>query len=296
MNYHEAVLLNEAVDALVTTKDGIYIDLTFGGGGHSREILKRISSKARLFSFDQDDAVRQHLPEDQRFVLIASNFRYLMKYLQYYGVTKVDGILADLGVSSHHFDNDQRGFSYRSNSPLDMRMNRSQAVTAADILMNSDAKRLEFIFKEYGELTNARKLADRIVKERDVKNWKTCEEFSQWVEPMGYGKLTQYWAKVFQALRIEVNEEMESLQEALEQASNCLKREGRLVVISYHSLEDRMVKNALKAADTSQEDEFYGRKRLKFKPMVKETILPSEDELEKNSRSRSAKMRVGIKL
>ena len=230
----------------------------YGGGGHSKEILKRLDDEAFLFGFDQDDAVKANLPLDDRFIWIKSNFKYLKKYMEYFKIEKLDGVLADLGVSSFHFDEDGRGFSFQSQASLDMRMNQEQSLRAIDVLMNYSEAQLTAIFFEYGELTNAKKIAQRIVQDRKNRKWDSCISFAHWAEDFVYGKRNKWMAQLFQALRIEVNQELTSLQMLLEDATELLKPEGRLVIISYHSLEDRLVKNWMKKERSI--DMIYGRK------------------------------------
>lgn len=293
-NYHHVpVLLNESIEALVQDPSGVYLDVTYGGGGHSKEILRRLDDEAFLFGFDQDDAVKANLPLDDRFIWIKSNFKYLKKYMEYFKIEKLDGVLADLGVSSFHFDEDGRGFSFQSQASLDMRMNQEQSLRAIDVLMNYSEAQLTAIFFEYGELTNAKKIAQRIVQDRKNRKWDSCISFAHWAEDFVYGKRNKWMAQLFQALRIEVNQELTSLQMLLEDATELLKPEGRLVIISYHSLEDRLVKNWMKKERSI--DMIYGRKNYIFSSWSKHAIIPSEAEQEINSRSRSAKMRVATK-
>lgn len=291
--HHTPVLLSESIDALITNTDGVYVDATFGGGGHSREILRRLSPRAKLFAFDQDDAVRQQLPEDSRIVWIKSNFKYLKKYMEYYNVESLDGVLADLGVSSHHFDDNRRGFSFHSTAPLDMRMNELQSTRAIDILMQYKEADLAIIFSKYGELTNAKKIANAIIHDRRNRRWDSCLAFAEWADTFVYGKRNKWMAQLFQALRIEVNQELQSLESLLSEATQCMRSDASLVVISYHSLEDRLVKTWMKQ-DASQ-DVLFGTKNFLFKSWSKQAITASEEELIINSRSRSARMRVAIK-
>lgn len=297
MNYeHQPVLLSQSVNALITDPEGIYVDVTFGGGGHSAEILGRLSSGGRLFAFDRDPVAEGNLIADPRLVLIRSDFRYMQKYLRYYGVDLVDGILADLGVSSYHFDEAGRGFSFMSDAPLDMRMNPQQELTAELILQQYPEEKLRGILEEYGEITNAGPLAERWVRERKAVRIRTCAAFADWLGPFVYGKRQRYLAQVFQALRIEVNGELESLKLLLEQSGKIIRKGGKLVVISYHSLEDRMVKNYLRGISEPEGIENPYRSAEKpFKQLNKEVLVPNEEETEINSRSRSAKMRVGEK-
>ncbi|MEP7196382.1 MAG: 16S rRNA (cytosine(1402)-N(4))-methyltransferase RsmH [Saprospiraceae bacterium] len=294
---HIPVLLKQSVDQLITSPDGTYVDVTFGGGGHSKEILNRLSEKGKLFAFDTDkQALKNEINNDSRFQLIHSNFRYLKKYLRYFGIQKVDGILADLGVSSHHLDELNRGFSFQSDYPLDMRMNEEQEFSAEDILMNYSEDQLTRMWTEYGELTNSKKIAAQWVRERRTVRAKKCNEFANWVEPFIYGPRNKFLAKLFQGLRIEVNEEIKCLQELLSQSDEVLAVGSRLVVLSYHSLEDRLVKNFIKG-ELLNETEYSSRGRVKkFKVLTKDVILADEEELNKNSRSRSVRMRSAEKI
>lgn len=296
--YHVPVLLEESIDGLNLKKGGIYVDVTFGGGGHSKEILRRMDKSCKLYSFDQDEDAERNIVHDERFTFVRSNFRYLKNFLKYYGVEEVDGILADLGVSSHHFDDSERGFSFRFDGKLDMRMNKRAGMTAADILNNYDEEKLADIFYLYGELKNSRKLASVIVKRRSVKSFDTIGDFLETVKPL-YGKEREKkeMAKVFQALRIEVNQEMEALKEMLYSATEMLKPGGRLSVITYHSLEDRMVKNIMKTGNIEgkMEQDFFGNVKTPYKTINNKVIVPDDDEIETNPRSRSAKLRIAEK-
>ena len=296
--YHVSVLLEESIDGLNLKKGGIYVDVTFGGGGHSKEILRRMDKSCKLYSFDQDEDAERNIVHDERFTFVRSNFRYLKNFLKYYGVEEVDGILADLGVSSHHFDDSERGFSFRFDGKLDMRMNKRAGMTAADILNNYDEEKLADIFYLYGELKNSRKLASVIVKRRSIKPFDTIGDFLETVKPL-YGKEREKkeMAKVFQALRIEVNQEMEALKEMLYSATEMLKPGGRLSVITYHSLEDRMVKNIMKTGNIEgkMEQDFFGNVKTPYKTINNKVIVPDDDEIETNPRSRSAKLRIAEK-
>ena len=296
--YHKPVLLAESVDALVNNPDGVYVDVTFGGGGHSREILSRLSEKGRLFSFDQDSDALNNAIEDSRFTLINQNFRFLENSLLMYGVNQVDGILADLGVSSHQFDQAERGFSIRSDAPLDMRMNNMQSLDAQSVVNDYEEELLADIFYYYGELREARKLAREIVNKRKSADIKTTEDLKKVFSYVPAHKSNKFFAQVFQAIRIEVNQELDALKEMLVQSSNVLKKDGRLVIISYHSLEDRLVKKFLKNGmfEGEPERDVYGNYQKVFELPYREAIVPTEEEIEDNSRARSAKMRVGIKL
>ena len=295
--YHKPVLLAESVDALVNNPDGVYVDVTFGGGGHSREILSRLSEKGRLFSFDQDSDALNNAIEDSRFTLINQNFRFLENSLLMYGVNQVDGILADLGVSSHQFDQAERGFSIRSDAPLDMRMNNMQSLDAQSVVNDYEEELLADIFYYYGELREARKLAREIVNKRKSADIKTTEDLKKVFSYVPAHKSNKFFAQVFQAIRIEVNQELDALKEMLVQSSNVLKKDGRLVIISYHSLEDRLVKKFLKNGmfEGEPERDVYGNYQKVFELPYRKAIVPTEEEIEDNSRARSAKMRVGIK-
>ena len=292
------VLLKKSVDDLVTNPDGIYIDCTFGGGGHSREILKRLSDKGKLYAFDQDLDALENKIDDPRFTLINQNFRFLENSLMMYGITQVDGILADLGVSSHQFDEAERGFSTRSDAPLDMRMNVMQHLDAKKVVNDYEEEHLADIFYHYGELREARKLAREIVHHRKTKKIKTTEDLKKLFSYIPPHKQNKFFAQVFQAIRIEVNQELEVLKEMLLQSYKILKPEGRLVVISYHSLEDRLVKRFLKNGmfEGEPERDIYGNYAKAFNLLQSKAIVPDHAEIEENSRARSAKMRVGIKI
>ncbi|WP_072543606.1 16S rRNA (cytosine(1402)-N(4))-methyltransferase RsmH [Bacteroides mediterraneensis] len=296
--YHIPVLLHESIEGMHIHPKGIYVDVTFGGGGHSKEILRQMDGDSKLFSFDQDPDAEKNIVNDQRFTFVRSNFRYLHNFLRYYGVEKVDAILADLGVSSHHFDDSERGFSFRFDGKLDMRMNKRAGITAADIVNTYEEERLANVFYLYGELKNSRKLASVLVKARAAKPIETIGEFIDTIKPL-YGKEREKkeLAKVFQALRIEVNQEMEALKEMLYAATEALKPGGRLVVITYHSLEDRMVKNIMKTGNVEgkAEQDFFGNVQTPFKLINNKVITPCEDEVQRNPRSRSAKLRIAEK-
>ena len=295
--YHIPVLLKESIDGMNLQPEGVYVDVTFGGGGHSKEILHRGDSSIRLLSFDQDEDAERNIVNDQRFTFVRSNFRYLYNFLRYHGIEQVDGILADLGVSSHHFDDSERGFSFRFDGNLDMRMNKRSGKTAADIVNNYDEERLADIFYLYGELKNSRRLASTLVKARNRKAIVTIGDFLEIVKPLfGREREKKELAKVFQALRIEVNQEMEALKEMLLSAMEVLKPGGRLVVITYHSLEDRMVKNIMKTGNIEGKtiQDFYGNSQTPFK-LVNKVIIASDEEVKSNPRSRSAKLRIAEK-
>ena len=298
MKYHRPVLLKESVDVLVNNPDGVYVDVTFGGGGHSREILSRLSEKGRLYSFDQDLDALNNTIDDSRFTLINQNFRFLENFLLMYGITKVDGILGDLGVSSHQFDEAGRGFSIRSDAPLDMRMNALQTVNAQMVVNDYDEERLADIFYYYGELREARKLAREVVHYRKNKKIETTEELKKVFSYVPVHKSNKFFAQIFQAIRIEVNQELDALKEMLEQSLRILNEGGALVVISYHSLEDRLVKKFLKNGmfEGEPERDIYGNFHKPFKLMQSKAIIPTDEEITENSRARSAKMRVGNKI
>ncbi|WP_315053151.1 16S rRNA (cytosine(1402)-N(4))-methyltransferase RsmH [Chryseobacterium indoltheticum] len=296
--YHNPVLLKQSVDDLVTNPDGIYVDCTFGGGGHSREIVSRLSEKGKLYGFDQDlDALKNNI-DDPKFTLINQNFRFLENSLLMYGVSQVDGILADLGVSSHQFDAGERGFSTRSNAPLDMRMNVMQSLDAKKVINDYDEESLADIFYYYGELREARKLARDIVHHRKNKIIETTEDLKKLFSYLPPHKVNKFYAQLFQAIRIEVNQELEVLKEMLVQSYKMLKPGGRLVVISYHSLEDRLVKRFLKNGmfEGEPQRDIYGNYEKAFELVKSKAIIPDDKEIEENSRARSAKMRTGIKL
>jgi 16S rRNA (cytosine1402-N4)-methyltransferase len=298
MDYHTPVLLTESIDGLQIKPQGVYVDVTFGGGGHSREILKKLN-KGKLVAFDQDDDALQNLIDDERFIFVNHNFRFLKNFLKYHGFETVDGILADLGVSSHHFDQPERGFSFRYDGGLDMRMNRSAKVSAKDIINQYPEQELAKIFWEYGELKNSRKLAKVIVNNRTDKEINTIKSFTDLLMPF-IPKHAEYkfLAKIFQALRIEVNREMDFLKEMLLQTTEVIKPGGRLVVITYHSLEDRLVKNFIKHGkfEGEAEKDFYGRTNVPFKAINRKVIIPDKKEIEENNRARSAKLRIAEKL
>ena len=299
-NYHTSVLLKDCIDNLNIKPDEVYVDLTFGGGGHSAEILKHLSPNGKLFAFDQDvDALKNKLI-DPRFILIPQNFRFLKNYLRLHGITKVNGILGDLGVSSHQFDEASRGFSIRFDAELDMRMNQQNELTAKKIVNEYELKQLVFIFKEYAEIHNASKLAGQICEAREINEISTTTDLKEAIKYCTPKfEEHKYLAKVFQALRIEVNQEIEALKECLTQCLEVLESEGRLVVISYHSLEDRLVKNIIRAGNTEgveERDVIFGTRKKIFKNLTSKPITPSETEIKLNTRARSAKLRVAIKI
>lgn len=297
--YHVPVLLNESVDGLNIHPGGVYVDVTFGGGGHSREILSRLDSDSHLYSFDQDADAEDNIIADDKFTFVRSNFRYLKNWMRYYDVEGVDGILADLGVSSHHFDDEERGFSFRFDAPLDMRMNKRAGNTAADIVNNYDESRLADVFYLYGEMKNSRRIASEIVKARQNSPINTTGEFADVVSKcIKREKEKKELARLFQALRIEVNNEMSALKEMLLATTEVLKPGGRLSVITYHSIEDRMVKNVIKTGNIEgrQEKDFFGRSQSPFRQINNKVIVADEEEVISNPRSRSAKLRIAEKI
>lgn len=297
--YHVAVLLRESVDGLDIKPGGIYVDVTFGGGGHSREILRRLDKTSRLYSFDQDADAENNIVNDERFTFVRSNFRYLRNWMRYYGVEHIDGLLADLGVSSHHLDDESRGFSFRFDAPLDMRMNKRGGKTAANIVNEYSEEQLSDIFYLYGELKNARKIASQLVKVRQEHLIETTGDILNAIGSLfPKDREKKEMAKLFQALRIEVNHEMDALRDMLNAASDLLGKGGRLSVITYHSLEDRIVKNMMKAGNVEGKvkQDFFGRIEAPFKTFNNKPIIPDEEELARNPRSRSAKLRIAEKL
>ena len=297
--YHVSVLLKESVDGLAIQPGGIYVDVTYGGGGHSREILRRLGENGRLFGFDQDADAEQNIVGDDRFHFVRSNFRYVKNWMRYYEVDGIDGLLADLGVSSHHFDDESRGFSFRFDAPLDMRMNKRAGMTAADILNNYTEQQLADVFYLYGELKNARKLASVIAKARQGAPIQTTGQLLALTEKLFIREREKKEVtKLFQALRIEVNHEMDALREMLSGACQLLKPGGRLSVITYHSLEDRIVKNVMRAgnAEGKVEQDFFGRTKSPLHLINNRVIVASDEELTANPRSRSAKLRIAEKV
>ena len=297
--YHVPVLLNESIDGLDIKPDGIYVDVTFGGGGHSKEILRRLGKKGHLYSFDQDPDAEKNIVDDDCFTFVRSNFRYLKNWMRYYEVDHIDGLLADLGVSSHHFDDETRGFSFRFDAPLDMRMNKRAGTTAAEILNNYSEEQLADIFYIYGELKNARKIAAIIAKTRNDKKIDTTGDLMSATEKLFQREREKKeMAKMFQALRIEVNHEMDALKEMLNGAKDMLCEGGRLSVITYHSLEDRIVKNMMKAGNVEGtiNQDFFGRIETPFRLVNNKVIVPSDEEQLQNPRSRSAKLRIAEKI
>ena len=295
-NYHVPVLFKECIDALNIQPDGVYVDCTFGGGGHSKGILEKLGKNGKLIAFDQDADAQQNIPKDERVLFVPQNFRHLSRFLRLYKYPKVEGVLADLGVSSHQFDEGERGFSTRFNGPLDMRMDRRQEATAADILLKYSEQQLHKLFEQYGEVTNAKTLAKHITLHRNSNSLKTIEAFRAMLEPVVKGNPNKYLAQVFQALRIEVNDEMGALKEMLQQLPEILKPGGRAAIITFHSIEDRLVKNFFRQGsfeDVPDENPFISvKKELNLKVITKKPIVASVEETKRNSRSRSAKLRV----
>ena len=302
--YHVPVLLKESVDGLDIQPDGVYVDVTFGGGGHSKEILSRLGPKGLLFGFDQDEDAERNIgnmgntPQGPKFIFVRSNFRYVKQWMRYHGISQIDGLLADLGVSSHHFDDAERGFSFRFDAPLDMRMNRRAMLTAADVVNNYSEEQLSDVFYLYGELRNARQVAAAIVKARQQQPVNTTAQLQQAVERLfAREREKKEVTKLFQALRIEVNHEMDALAQMLSSATTLLRSGGRLSVITYHSLEDHMVKNVIRSGriDGKQEQDFFGHTKCELRPIGK-PIVPTESEQQQNPRSRSAKLRIAEKV
>jgi len=296
--YHLPVMLSECLDGLAINPNGTYVDVTFGGGGHSQAILERLGPNGRLIAFDQDPDVQAHLPQDERFIFVDANFRYLKRFLRLNGALPVDGILADLGVSSHQFDEAERGFSFRFDAQLDMRMDTRAEKSAWHLVNEYDEQQLKHILRLYGELTNAGRVAKLIILARTRGPLDTIEQLKQAVAPaMGADKPAKFYAKIFQAIRIELNEEMAALEAFLLQCAEVLKPQGRLVVMSYHSLEDRLVKHLIKQGNLEGkiEKDFYGNDIRDFDPLNGRAIIASEAEQELNPRSRSAKLRIGVR-
>jgi len=298
LDYHIPVLLQETIEGLAIKVDGVYVDCTFGGGGHSKEILKKLGPTGKLFVFDQDIAAKQNLPNDNRIVFIQQNFRHLQKFLRVNHCLSVDGILADLGVSSHQFDEPERGFSIRFDADLDMRMDNRQSITAEKILNTYSEHQLHKLFEMYGEVTNAKTLAKTIILQRSIASIKTINQLKQAVKQIVKGNPNKYFAQVFQALRIEVNDEMGALKEMLLQSIGLLNPEGRIAVITFHSLEDRVVKTFFKQGNFEEEqmvDVFGNRTVSTLKSVNKKPIIANNEELKRNTRSRSAKLRIAEK-
>lgn len=294
-DYHTPVLLKESMDGLNIQPDGVYVDCTFGGGGHSLAILQQLNDNGKLIVFDQDEDAKKNLPNDERVIFVPQNFRHLQRFLRLHKTAKVNGILADLGVSSHQFDEAARGFSIRFDASLDMRMDQRQAITAADILKNFSESRLHKMFEQYGEVTNARTLAKTIVSQRSLAPIRTINEFKTAVHAVVKGNPQKYFAQVFQALRIEVNDELGALKDLLKQTANVLQPAGRIAIITFHSLEDRIVKNFFRDGtfeNTALDDVYGHRFENPFKVITKKPVTATEKELKENTRSRSAKLRV----
>ena len=297
--YHVPVLLNEVIDGLRINPDGIYVDCTFGGGGHSKAILEKLGARGKLVGFDQDADAKKNLPDDERLIFVSHNFRHLQRFLRLEGITAVDGIMADLGVSSHQFDEAERGFSTRHNAELDMRMDQRQTLTAFEVVNTYSEQRLHKIFEQYGEVTNAKTLAKKIVDVRNTTSLKTIDGFKNAVREIVKGNPNKYFAQVFQALRIEVNDELGALKEMLEQIPSLLKPGGRVAIITFHSLEDRLVKNFFRRGSFDEPDEnpFINTEPLnELKVITKKPVLPTDKEMKENPRSRSAKLRVAEKV
>ncbi|MGN6193689.1 MAG: 16S rRNA (cytosine(1402)-N(4))-methyltransferase RsmH [Ginsengibacter sp.] len=297
--YHVPVLLKEVIDGLKIIPSGIYVDCTFGGGGHSKKILEQLNNDGKLIVFDQDEDAKKNVPDDKRVIFVPHNFRHLQRFLRFHKISKVNGILADLGVSSHQFNEAERGFSTRFNAALDMRMNQNEKITAAEIVKNYPEEKLHKIFEQYGEVTNSKTLAKTIVELRKTQSLNTINEFKNAVYPIVKGNPEKYFAQVFQALRIEVNDELNVLKEMLLQTVNVLEEGGRIAIITFHSLEDRIVKNFFKNGNFEEEqssDVFGNTTESELKIITKKPILPSEEELKRNPRSRSAKLRIAEKI
>jgi 16S rRNA (cytosine1402-N4)-methyltransferase len=297
-SYHDPVLLHESIEALNIKEEGVYVDATYGGGGHSRLILEKLGAKGHLLGFDQDEDALSNVTENERFTFVHHNFKHLKRFLRLHAFRHVDGVLADLGVSSHQLDDADRGFSFRFDTDLDMRMNQQGDLTAADILNNYDADSLQQVFSLYGEVRNSKSLAQRIVNERNAQPLKRIGDFLQLIDPLIRGNRNRYLAQLFQALRIEVNDEIGALKTFLEDALEVLKPGGRMVIISYHSLEDRLVKNFFKSGNFTGEPtkDFYGNIERPFKIITKKAFIPTADEIKINPRARSAKMRIAEKI
>ncbi|MEI8278187.1 MAG: 16S rRNA (cytosine(1402)-N(4))-methyltransferase RsmH [Bacteroidota bacterium] len=296
--YHTTVLLQEAVDGLAIKSNGIYVDATFGGGGHSREILKRLGPEGKLIAFDHDEDAWKNIPDDNRLIPVTENFRYVRRFLRLHGFNEVDGILADLGVSSFQFDTAERGFSIRFDGPLDMRMDKRQELTAAQILKTYSEIQLQKLFEQYGEVRNAKQLAKHMVTNRKRVSLVSIEALKAMIAPVMKGNPNRYMAQLFQALRIEVNGEMDALKEFLQQGSQCLKIGGRMSVISFHSLEDRIVKQYYKKGRWDEQESFPGmvEERPPLKQIHAKPIEPTEEEIKRNPRARSARLRIAEKV
>jgi len=297
--YHIPVLLAETIDGLNIQPDGVYVDCTFGGGGHSKAILSKLSAKGKLIAFDQDDDARKNLPDDERIIFVPQNFRHLQRFLRLHNISAVDGIMADLGVSSHQFNEADRGFSIRYNAELDMRMDQRQTLTAFDVVNTYTEQRLHKLFEQYGEVTNSKTLAKKIVDVRSTASLKTIDGFKNALREIVKGNPNKYFAQVFQALRIEVNDELGALKEMLEQIPSLLKPGGRVAIITFHSLEDRLVKNFFRRGsfDEPEENPFINTESVsEMKIITKKPIVPTDNEMKQNSRSRSSKLRIAEKV
>lgn len=295
--YHEPALLSECLEGLAIVADGVYVDATFGGGGHARAILRQLGANGRLLAFDQDEEAEAQAPEDERLLFARANFRYLSRFLRLYGLEEVDGVLADLGVSFHQFDEGSRGFSYRYDAPLDMRMNTGASLTAETVVNTYAPEALQQVLGQYGEVRNARTVAQRIAEQRERQPMHTTGELVTLLDPLVRGNRQRYLSQVFQALRIEVNDELGALKEFLESAMQALRPGGRMVIISYHSLEDRLVKHFFRTGNFSgkHEKDFYGNIIRPLQPVNRRPIVPSDEEVARNPRARSAKLRVAEK-
>ena len=294
--YHVPVMLDEVIEGLNIHPSGIYVDCTFGGGGHSKVILDKLNKDGKLIAFDQDEDAKKNLPDDARIIFVPQNFRHLQKFIRLHKIKEVDGILADLGVSSYQFDKADRGFSTRFDGAMDMRMDQRQSLLAMDVLKTYSEEKLHKIFEQYGEVTNSKTLARTIVEQRTKTSMQTITDFKNAVHAIVKGNPNKYFAQVFQALRIEVNDELESLKEMLQQSTDVLKEGGRIAVITFHSLEDRIVKNFFKGVDDEQTDEVYGTKNESpLHIITKKPVIPGEEEIKRNTRARSAKLRIAEK-
>jgi 16S rRNA (cytosine1402-N4)-methyltransferase len=296
--YHVPVMLHEVIQGLQIKPDGVYVDCTFGGGGHSKEVLSQLNEQGKLLAFDQDKDAKQNMPDDDRLIFIPHNFRHLQRFLRLHKIAKVNGVLADLGVSSYQVNQPERGFSYRFNSSLDMRMDQRQSVTASEIITRYPQEKLHKIFEQYGEVTNAKTLAKTIVEVRNTTSLHSINEFKNAILPIVKGNPNKYFAQVFQALRIELNDELGSLKEMLMQLPGVLQAGGRVAIITFHSLEDRIVKNFFKhgSLEEKEVDEVYGtRSKNEFTVITKKPMLPTDEELKNNPRARSAKLRIAEK-
>lgn len=297
--YHVPVLLHEVINGLQIIPSGIYVDCTFGGGGHSKKILEQLNSKGKLIVFDQDEDAKKNLPADERVIFVPHNFRHLQRFLRFHKIAKVNGILADLGVSSHQINEAERGFSTRFNAEMDMRMNQNEKIKAADVIKTYSGEKLHKIFEQYGEVTNSKTLANTIVEIRKAQSINTINEFKNAIYPVVKGNPEKYFAQVFQALRIEVNDELNALKEMLLQSVDVLEEGGRIAVITFHSLEDRIVKNFFRYGNFEEEqsNDLYGRpKKNELKAITKKPIVPSLQETKNNPRSRSSKLRIAEKI